>query len=86
MSERISLISAIRRWGNSSAVRLPLAVLKVAEFSLEQKVSVTAEKGRLTIQALARDEYSLNELIDGITEENSPDLFDYGDPVGKEVL
>jgi antitoxin MazE len=86
MEKRISLISAIRKWGNSPALRLPLPLLKVAHFSLEQKVTVTAEKGRLTIEPVAKTDYQLSDLIDGISEENSPELIDFGPAVGKELL
>jgi antitoxin MazE len=86
MEKRISLISAIRKWGNSPALRLPLPLLKVAQLSLEQKVTVTAEKGRLTIEPVAKTDYQLSDLIDGISEENSPELIDFGPAVGKELL
>ena len=86
MEKRISLISAIRKWGNSPALRLPLPLLKIAQFSLEQKVTVTAEKGRLTIEPVAKTDYQLSELIDGISEENSPELIDFGPFVGKELM
>ena len=86
MEKRLSLIAAIRKWGNSPALRLPQAVLKTAEFSLEQKVSITAEKGRLTIEPVVTTEYSLQELIDGITAHNAPELLDFGDEVGKELF
>ena len=80
------MISAIRKWGNSPALRLPLPLLKVTQFSLEQKVTVTAEKGRLTIEPVAKTDYQLSDLIDGISEENSPELIDFGPAVGKELL
>ena len=86
MEKRTSLISAIRKWGNSPALRLPLPLLKVAQFSLEQKVTLTAEKGRLTIEPVAKTDYQLSELIDGISEENSPELIDFGPVVGKELM
>ena len=86
MEKRISLISAIRKWGNSPALRLPLPLLKVAQLSLEQKVTVTAEKGRLTIEPVAKTDYQLSDLIDGVSEENSPELIDFGPAVGKELL
>ena len=86
MEKRISLISAIRKWGNSPALRLPLPLLKVAQLSLEQKVTVTAEKGRLTIEPVAKTDYQLSDLIDGISKENSPELIDFGPVMGKELL
>ena len=63
-----------------------MPLLKVAQFSLEQKVTVTAEKGRLTIEPVAKTDYQLSDLIDGISAENSPELIDFGPAVGKELL
>ena len=63
-----------------------MPLLKVAQFSLEQKVTVTAEKGRLTIEPVAKTDYQLSDLIAGISEENSPELIDFGPAVGKELL
>ena len=82
----MSLISAIKRWGNSPAIRLPQTLLQVAEFSPDQRVSVIAEKGRLTIEPLAKTDFDLGQLIAGITEDNSPNLVDLGSPEGKELL
>ncbi len=86
MKKRISLISAIRKWGNSPALRLPLPLLEVAQLSLEQKVTISAEKGRLTIEPAAKTDYQLSDLIKGISEANSPELIDFGPVVGKELL
>ena len=78
--------SSIRKWGNSPALRLPSALMNVAELSLEQGVVVTAEKGRLTIEPASKGEYLLGELVAKITEENQPELVDFGAAVGKELI
>lgn len=86
MKKSYQMISAIRKWGNSPALRLPLPILNAAELSLEQQVSVTAEKGRLTIEPVSKGDYPLGDLIGGITTENCPDFVDFGPPVGRELL
>ena len=82
----MSVVSAIKRWGNSPALRLPLSLLQVAEFSPDQRVSVIAEKGRLTIEPVAKTDFDLGQLIAAITEDNSPNLVDLGSPRGEELL
>lgn len=82
----MSVVSAIKRWGNSPALRLPLSLLQVAQFSPDQSVSVTAEKGRLTIEPVAKTDFDLGQLIAAITEDNSPNLVDLGSPGGEELL
>lgn len=82
----MSVVSAIKRWGNSPALRLPLSLLQVAQFSPDQRVFVTAEKGRLTIEPVAKTDFDLGQLISAITEDNSPNLVDLGSPRGEELL
>ena len=62
--------TVIRKWGNSLALRLPAAVIKEAAFSLEQKVNITATRGRIVIEPSVTVEYDLDELIGGITSKN----------------
>lgn len=78
--------TVIRKWGNSPALRLPTALLKEAGYRLEQRVEVTVSRGRIVIQPVAKVEYDLDELVQGITAANSHGEVDFGRPVGKEVL
>lgn len=78
--------TVIRKWGNSLALRLPAAVIKEAAFSLEQKVNITATRGRIVIEPSVTVEYDLDELIGGITSKNQHAEVSYGAPVGREAL
>ncbi len=77
--------SSIGKWGNSPAIRVPVAVIKAAEFSLRQPVRVVAEPGRLVIEPCSSVEYDLKKLVSEITPQNSHRETDFGLPVGKEV-
>lgn len=78
--------TVIRKWGNSLAVRLPMSVMSEAHLNLEQKVSITAKDGRIIIEPLQQVEYSLEELVAGITSKNAHGEVSFGPPVGKEAF
>ncbi len=76
----------IRKWGNSPALRLPVSALREAELCLEQKVNIVATRGRIVIEPSEKIEYDLNELLGGITIQNSHAEVSFGKPVGKETF
>lgn len=78
--------TVLRKCGNSPAVRLPVSIMSAARLELEQKVQVTVEEGRVIIESLGRVEYSLEQLVKGITRKNSHPEASFGAPVGKEAL
>lgn len=75
----------VKKWGNSAAIRIPTAVLEAAKFSLDQKVDVREEGGRVVIEALRPAAYSIDALVAGITDENRHEPVDMGEPAGQEV-
>ena len=76
----------IRKWGNSPAVRLNSSAMKIAAFDVEQRVTIKASKGRIVIEPADKFEFSLADLVAGITPDNLHGEADFGGPVGKEVL
>ena len=78
--------ATIKKWGNSPALRLPATLMKAASLGLEQRVSVTAVKGRIIIEPLDAVTYDLDDLLKGITPANSHGETSFGSPVGQEPL
>jgi antitoxin MazE len=78
--------AVIRKWGNSPALRLPSAVMKSAALELEQHVTITATKGRIVIEPAKKPDYKLEDLLAGMTDNNTHDEVDFGGPVGQEDL
>lgn len=75
----------VKKWGNSPAVRLPVAVMEAAHLKLEQAVEVRAENGRIVIEPAAPT-YRLDDLLAGITPENRHAEQDFGMAQGQELL
>ncbi len=76
-------VQVLKKWGNSPAVRIPAAVMQSAQLTLEQAVDVRAEGGRIIIEPVA-PVYTLDQLLNGITDENRHNEIDFGKVQGKE--
>ena len=81
----IAVETTIRKWGNSPAVRLPAAVLREAAFGIDQRVSISASRGRIVNEPSGGVSYDPDTLADGITASNKHGEADFGARVGKEV-
>ena len=75
----------LRKWGNSSAVRIPSAVLRASQLCLDDAVDVREEAGRIVIEPLRKKTYDLDELVGRITPKNRHTATDTGPAVGNEV-
>jgi antitoxin MazE len=78
--------AVIGKWGNSSALRIPAGVMKDARFTANQKVNISVSKGRIVIEPVQVVDFDLEELIAGITPENSHSEVSFGEPVGNETF
>ena len=75
----------IQKWGNSLAVRIPKPIAQDLGITSESDVEMSVQDGTLVL-APARRQYSLEELVDGITAANRHDEIDLGPPMGRELL
>jgi antitoxin MazE len=75
----------IQKWGNSLALRIPKAFAD--EISIEQNASVEISviEGKIVIAPIAEAEFTLDELLAGVTPENMHSEIDTGEAVGNEV-
>ncbi len=74
----------VGKWGNSLAVRIPLAFARAMEIEEGGTVELTLTEGRLVL-VRARPRYDLDELIADITPENRHAEADWGGPEGAEA-
>lgn len=76
----------VKKWGNSTAVRIPSAVMEAAHFRVDDTVDVRVENGRVVIELVREPDYDLDQLLARITPQNLHKAVDLGNPVGKEIL
>jgi antitoxin MazE len=73
-------------WGNSVALRIPNAFAKELQASPGRAADVCVKDGTLVVTPLEAPVYTLDELLSGITPENSHGETFATAPVGNEVL
>ncbi|WP_309744057.1 MULTISPECIES: AbrB/MazE/SpoVT family DNA-binding domain-containing protein [unclassified Chamaesiphon] len=79
------MVGNVAKWGNSLAVRIPQHLAKEIGLSDGVEVEIVAIDGNLTIKPRRQKQYSLEELIAGITPENRHAEIDTGTSVGEEI-
>ncbi|EAM9428786.1 type II toxin-antitoxin system antitoxin MazE [Salmonella enterica] len=78
--------SNVKRWGNSPAVRIPASVMQALNLNIDDEIKIELLEGKLIIEPVTNEiEFSLDQLVNGITEENLHELIEWGAPVGGEV-
>ena len=75
----------VQKWGNSLALRIPKAFAQNMEIHQDALVDISIEKGKLVITPITEEEYSLEQLLEQVTEGNIHKEVDTGNLVGKEV-
>lgn len=77
----------ITKWGNSLAVRLPIALAKEANLTEGSNVEIDIFEGNIIIKPKPkiRKRYTLEYLLDGMTADNFHREIDTGDSVGNEI-
>ena len=81
--------TTISRWGNSTAVRLPKAIVEELHLKPGQQVEVTVEGAEARLKPVARPRVTLAEMMaeaDRLGWENAPETIDWGPDVGSEII
>jgi antitoxin MazE len=80
------MIVRTAKWGNSIGVRIPRTIAKKKGIGVDTAVEVDETEDGVIIKPVGTREYSLKELVKGITPQNRHGEIDFGPPVGKEVI
>ena len=75
----------VQKWGNSLAIRIPKLFAQNIRLRNDDRVELLIENGKLIISPIIDEEYTLEELLSGVTVDNLHSEIDMGKPVGKEI-
>jgi len=75
----------IQKWGNSLAIRIPKSFAKHIKIDQGSFLDLTTEDGKIVAKPIEDREYTLEQLLDGVTEENLHKEINSGNAVGKEI-
>lgn len=74
----------IQKWGNSLAIRIPKSFAKNIRIDQGSILDLKTEDGKIVAQPVDEKEFSLDQLLKGVTKMNLHDEIDFGNVVGKE--
>lgn len=80
------MITRLRKWGNSLGLRIPKAFAEEARIGASSEVDLSLRQGRLVVIPIRRREFTLNDLVSGITPKNRHEAVDLGEAAGRELL
>ncbi len=75
----------VQKWGNSLALRIPKPLADQAKITQGSLVEIKLVGNVLHIESIAPQEYTLEALLEGVTQDNLHEEVDTGDAQGKEV-
>ena len=77
--------TAVQRWGNSLAVRIPRAFAQETRLGNGTEVDLRLKSGTLVIRRARKNRYRLSDLLAQVRETNVPSETAWGRPRGREV-
>ena len=75
----------VKKWGNSLALRIPKTFALDANLENDSTVEISFVDGKIVIKPVTAPQWTLEELLAGINQENIHNEVDSGEPVGNEV-
>lgn len=83
--EEIRMKTRVQKWGNSLAVRIPKALAVEMHLEHNTEVNVSLEDDKIVVQPVVKPQFSLDQLLEEVTEENLHKETDTGPAVGQEA-
>ena len=74
----------LQKWGNSQGIRIPKEVLKSVNIKENDKIVVMVKDDKI-ILVKEKKKKNINDLFKNYKGEGSPEEYDFGEKVGKEV-
>ncbi len=75
----------IQKWGNSLALRIPKALALEANLENDAVVELVLVEGQLVVRPATKPQWTLEELLSGVTQDNMHHEIATGLAVGKEA-
>jgi len=79
----VGMITTVKKWGNSLAIRIPKIIAEELFFKNNSKVELHTDNGSLQVRSV-KIEYSLDTLLAEVTDENLHEETSTGKRVGRE--
>lgn len=73
----------IKKWGDSLAIRIPSKLIRDMGLAEDTDVEISLDADKIVIKPIRK--YTLDDLLEQVTDDNIHDEIDFGKPVSKEI-
>lgn len=80
------MITKLQKWGNSYAVRIPKSLIQDIKLKQGSEIEIKYRNQSLVMKPKKQKEYTLKELLKGITPNNRHKLIFNCPDIGKEKV
>jgi antitoxin MazE len=75
----------VQKWGNSLALRIPKPFAEEAHVDQGTEVDLSLSDGKLVAAPVLNRPFTLEQLLAGVTKNNTHKEVDFGQAVGREL-
>lgn len=75
----------VQKWGNSLALRIPKAFAVDARLENDSLVEISFSDGQIIVKPVLKPEWTLEELLAGVSNENIHGEVETGQATGNEI-
>jgi antitoxin MazE len=79
------MTTAVQKWGNSLALRIPRTYAAETNLAEGSEVELRVQSGSIIVQPVRRKRHDLDNLLRQVTAKNRHACMETGAAVGKEV-
>jgi len=79
-------MTTVQKWGNSLAVRIPVALARQLQVTDGSTVELEVRDGELVVRPANRERLSLSELLKSCKPSQLHGETDFGPDVGREIV
>ena len=77
--------AAVRKWGNSLALRIPKSFAIDSKIANGSSVDLSLVEGKIIVSPATSKQYTLKELLAGVSKKNIHQEVNTGETSGREV-
>lgn len=79
------MITSIKKWGNSQAIRIPKNILDSINLKENDEINITTKENLIVIEKVDKKRKNIKELFADFEGEYEGIDIDWGSPVGDEI-
>jgi antitoxin MazE len=83
-TQELSMRTRVNKWGNSLGLRIPKTYADEINLKENASIEMIMQEGTLLITPVTEREWTLGELLAGVTEENRQHEWETGPAEGEE--